>query len=457
LAGHFARLGVSRGDRVLILLENSIPVLLASIAASRLGAIFVVLSPETKNYLLDHILADCSPSLVLSTEARISEYAFAPGLAVMNVEKDFAGALGAGPFLGDCPAVSVDPACLFYTSGTTNMPKAIISPHRQMGFALNAIQQRLEYRSGDVIGSFLPLSFDYGFYQFLLAANVGATLAVGSPLESVTGVLHRLLEWGVTVFPAAPNLTYALIQLGSRRRDKLPPLRAITNTGSHLPAAYIESLRELLPQARVYVMFGLTECKRVSIMLPDELDRKPNSVGRPLDDTECLIVGDDGAVLPPGEIGELVVRGPHVMPGYWRAPEETAKRFKVWGNGTEIALFSGDRASLDADGFLYFHGRGDDIFKQRGYRVSAAEIEAAALNVAGITQAAVLKPTERRGAVLVAVGDISVDALLEALRQRLEDYRIPETVIVRESLAFTGRGKIDKKALAAEFDQEAQP
>jgi acyl-CoA synthetase (AMP-forming)/AMP-acid ligase II len=213
----------------------------------------------------------------------------------------------------------------------------------------------------------------------------------------------------------------------------------------------------LLPGVEIYVMFGLTECKRVSIMLPSELDQKPNSVGRPLDDTECLIVGEDGKVLPTGEIGELVVRGAHVMPGYWRAPTETEKRFRPWGNGVEIALYSGDRASLDADGFLYFHGRGDDIYKQRGYRVSAAEIEAAAMNVPGIEQAAVLKPTERRGAVLVAVGGISSAALLEGLRERLEDYRIPETVEVRESLAHTGRGKIDKKALAEEFDRDPKP
>ncbi|MDR1265308.1 MAG: AMP-binding protein [Propionibacteriaceae bacterium] len=452
LARHLHDLGVRRGDRVVIIVENSIPVPVTAIAASRIGAIFAVLDPMIKSFSLQPVLDDCSPMAVVTTDILAEQHGLRPRFNVVTVDGDYEDALTKEVWSEPCPAISIDPMGLFFTSGTTSHVKAIVSPHDRVLFSTRAIQRRLGYRTGDVVGSFLPMSFDYGFYQFILAASVGATLAMGRPNDPSVTFVRKLREWGSTIFPMTPSLAYVIVRIASRELSALPPLRMVTNTGSHLPAAHIAKLRELFSGLRVYVMFGLTECKRVSILDSDELDRRPTSVGRPLDDTECLIVDPSGNVLPPGEVGELVVRGPHVMSGYWRAPDETAKRFRQRGPGTEIALHTGDLASLDDEGYLYFHGRHDDIFKQHGYRVSASEIEHAALDVYGVTGAAVLPPTVKRGAVLLVTGDITESAMFDGLRERLEHYRVPETIRIVAELPRTQRGKINKNALSRDFD-----
>jgi acyl-coenzyme A synthetase/AMP-(fatty) acid ligase len=236
--------------------------------------------------------------------------------------------------------------------------------------------------------------------------------------------------------------------MSSRPGEALPSLRFVTNSGAHLPRSYIDDIKRLYPSCLVFVMFGLTECKRVSIMLPDEYPNKPDAVGRALDQTECIIIDGDGNRLPPGQKGELVVRGPNVMLGYWNAPEQNAKRYRRWGTGHETALFTGDVCSLDADGFLYFHGRNDDIYKQRGHRVSSVEVESAANEVPGVLQAAVIPHRDDEGATLIVTGDTSSDGVLAGLRARLEEFKIPTRVVRSPSdLPLTPNRKVDKKAL----------
>src|SRR5262249_52925010 len=155
-----------------------------------------------------------------------------------------------------------------------------------------------------------------------------------------------------------------------------------TNTAEHLPKAHITAIREYLPNAEVFVMYGLTECKRVSILLPDERHTKPDSVGRPLTGTEVFAVADDGRQLAPGEIGELVVRGPNVGLGYWRAGAETTTRFRpAPGGGRD--LYTGDLGWVDEEGFVYLLGRRDHMLKHHGVRLSPLEVERAACSIRG--------------------------------------------------------------------------
>jgi acyl-CoA synthetase (AMP-forming)/AMP-acid ligase II len=452
MARHLHDLGVRRGDRVVILVENSIPVAVTAVAAVRIGAIFAVLDPAIKDFSLQPVLDDCSPAAVVTTSSRAERHLLRTRFQLVLVDDDYEEALVKEAWSTPSPGISIDPAGLFFTSGTASHVKAIISPHDRMLFAVRAIQDRLKYRASDVIGSFLPMSFDYGFYQFLLAAAAGATLALGRPTDASVAIVKMLHEWGATVFPMTPSLAYVVIRVASRPEAKLPQLRMATNTGSHLPASYISRLKDLFPGLLVYVMFGLTECKRVSILDPDQIFERPGSVGQPLSDTECLIIGQDENTLPPGEVGELVVRGPHVRPGYWNAPEQTAQRFRPWGPGAEIALYTGDLASLDQDGYLYFHGRLDDVFKQHGYRVSATEIEHAALDIPEVADAAVLPPDADRGSVLFVCGSITSDEVVGGLHERLEDYRLPEVVVTMVALPRTPRGKVDKRALGGGLD-----
>jgi acyl-coenzyme A synthetase/AMP-(fatty) acid ligase len=364
------------------------------------------------------------------------------------LEDDYAAALSSEPWQQPSPAITLDPCFLVYTSGSTAKPKAVVEGHRNVLFATWAIQQRLGIRESDVVGNFLPLAFDYGLFQAFLSFQVGATLALGRESHVGPLLLRKIREWSITGLPMVPSLAHALIRMASRGGEPPPPLRFVTNSGAHLPRVYIEDLQRLFPDCQIFVMFGLTECKRVSIMLPSEYAGKPDSVGRALDQTECLIVDAEGQPVPPGVKGELVVRGPNVMLGYWNAPEQNAKRYRRWGSGHEIALFTGDVCSLDADGFLYFHGRNDDIYKQRGHRVSSVEVEGAANDVPGVLQAAVIPHRDDTGATLIVTGEATCDSVLVGLRQRLEEFKIP-TRVLRSGvdLPLTANRKVDKKAL----------
>src|SRR5664280_2594055 len=256
---------------------------------------------------------------------------------------------------------SVDPVCLIYTSGSTGLPNAVVSTHGQMVFAAQAIQSQLLYRHDDVVFSPLPLSFDYGLYQVFLATLGGAHVHLGTAEDAGLVLARRLRETGATILPALPSLAAILARLLERYGGTVG-LRLITNTGADMPLTTVNRLRRLLPELRVQLMFGLTECKRVAIMPPDGDLLRPGACGRPLPGTEVVVVDDDGSTLPAGRTGEIVVRGPNVMAGYWRRPELTSRRFHR-ADDLFVELRSGDYGYLDDDGFLYFVGRRDDIYK----------------------------------------------------------------------------------------------
>jgi acyl-CoA synthetase (AMP-forming)/AMP-acid ligase II len=240
----------------------------------------------------------------------------------------------------------------------------------------------------------------------------------------------------------------ALARLLHRGGIKQPPLRLVTNTGAAMPTSTVAELRAAIPGLSVQLMYGLTECKRVAVMPPDEDLRRPGACGRALPGTEVTVRGDAGEPLPAGEVGEFVVRGPHVMAGYWNRPEATAERFpRRYGLFAELR--TGDYGWLDDDGYLYFVGRRDDIYKERGFRVSATEVEAAARRLSGVQAAAVLPPGEAGASVLFVVTDDDPDRVQAAMREEIEEFKIPARCVRLERLPLTANGKVDRKALAA--------
>jgi len=447
--------GVRRGDRVLIVLQNGLPLVTLITATSRIGAIFCVVNPSVRSIQLRHILEDAQPSVVLTTAAKAEELTEKSPCPVFDVEAIWPDILAAPILRQSAAAISQDIACLIYTSGSTALPKAVVSTHRNILFATSAIQSCLGIRPTDVIATVIPLSFDYGLYQFFLALYAGATIALGNATEAGPQLLPALRRWSATILPIVPSLGLSLAGLARRDQTNLPPLRMITNTGAKLHANTVVRLQDLFPDARIFLMFGLTECKRTSILDPSDYTRKPDSVGRPLPDTECFIMGSEGEILPAGEIGELVVRGPHVMSGYWRAPELTANRFRRWGSSLECALFTGDSCHIDADGYLYFHGRNDDIYKQSGFRVSAIEVEAAAHALEGVEHAALLPPRDDEAATLIVSGSVSETSVLVGLQKRLEDFKIPSRILIAPNMPLSTNGKIDKHELRRRVTESA--
>lgn len=459
VAGYLAEKGVKRGDRVAIHLQNRAEVAVLLYAVSLLGGIYVVLNSSLRPHGLRKVLDQAEPVAIFVDEATIAnvEDPDAIPIRVALMEEvpsswaDWSEVAGHEAFEGDWGGYDVDAVSLVFTSGSTGTPRGVTLSHDNICYAVGAIQDRLRYRARDTVGVFLPLAFDYGLYQVFLAAQAGAKLYIGDPSQVGPRLPRVLAEAEVSVLPGVPSVYAALLALARRRPFELPNLRAITNTGERLPLSYIDEMRELFPGLDVFVMYGLTECKRVSIMTPAEFETHRESVGRPLAGTEVYAVDAEGNRLPAGEAGELVVRGRHVAHGYWRAPEETARRFRKRAPHGAVELFTGDTGSVDEEGFLHFAARSDDLLKHRGNRISPVEIENEACSLDGIVEASLLQREEDDTLHLfvTASGEVDPEWVLRSLGELLEPAKVPEFVRVLPEMPTSINGKIDRKALAA--------
>ena len=455
LAGWMRSRGIKQGDRVAIITRNRAEAILAAFATSHVGAIFTIVHSSIKPYGLRPILEQIEPVLVILDETTAHLAAHIGPAPVLWAGVASPGATSwleaTRPEFAEAaliPCRSSDPACLFFTSGSTGFPRGVLINHDSIRFAAAAIQERLRYRSDDLIGVFIPLSFDYGLYQFFLAAQVGAGAFVGSPENLGLELVSRLASLPITVLPGVPILFGTLLKLLRRQLRPLPHLRCVTNTAEHLSKEYIAAIRECIPGVEIYVMYGLTECKRVSILLPHELRSKPDSVGRPLPGTEVFAVDDGGRPMAPGVIGELVVRGAHVGLGYWRAQSETGTRFGA-SHGPVRELYTGDFGSVDKDGFVYLLGRKDHMLKHHGIRLSPLELERAACSIPGVDAAAAVKtePMNPLHLFVTGHGGVTANRVLAQLRQLLEPHKVPDEVHVVTELPRNSNGKIDRRAI----------
>lgn len=436
--------GVRPGERVVVQAASDGELVALMCAVSRIGAIFVPLNPGMKPFQLSRVIKDVDPVVILGSESSLENLRSAVTMPVHDLTQLVPQSAGHLEVAVD-DLKPTDIAVIVYTSGSTLLPKGVIEPHAQIVFATLTLVQSLGYRKGDVVFCRFPLSWDYGLYKVLmcLAANAQIVLAdQGSDLQ----LIEAIAECQATVIPVVPSLASMILTLARHRTEPIAPVRLITNTGAALPDSVIVGLRKLFPGALVIRQFGQTECKRISVMPPDQDDQRPGAVGLPLAGTRVSIESVDGGELPPGEVGEIVVRGPHVMAGYWNNPEQTAHSFAVDPDGTRV-LHTGDYGSMDEDGYLYFEGRRDDMFKRKGIRVSSLEIEAAALDVAGIHEAAVLPPTENGDMAIFVVADLTEHEVLRALAERLESAKVPATCLLLDQMPLTQHGKVSVEAL----------
>lgn len=452
LAWQLAQAGVQSWDRVLLVCPNHIHVPVAVLAINAIGAIAVVVNEQTTAASLNSILEETEAKLVFGHSAQAERWAGLNGPTVWNIDLLDIAAATTTPPPPIQPRCSHDPALMIYTSGSTGKPKGVVLSQDNVLFASEQIQARLCYQPFDVIGLFLPLSFDYGLYQMFLAFLSGACLYVSDASKAGPALAGTLQQQGVTVFPGVPHLYNLLTQFLTRKQMLLSGIRLCTNTGAHLPASQIELLQKWLPNCQVAPMYGLTECKRVAILHPEEVASKPGSVGRPLDDRCAYIVDDAGQLLPPGEIGELVIVGRHVGMGYWRAPEETALRYRQHPCGIGRALYTGDNFRQDEEGYLYYVGRRDEQIKRQGFRINRLEIEDTALRLPGLINACLIQAENR---LVLFVGfmqdsnQLSEREMLNFLAESLEPYKVPDAIEVLESFPVSSNGKINRKAIEA--------
>jgi amino acid adenylation domain-containing protein len=471
LAAALAEHGIARGERVIVFMDNCREAVIAIFAALKAGAVFSPINPSTKAEKLAYVINNCrARALITQDKLRAVAHAAlaeAPSVAVTVVagaheptlrgEVSFEAVLAGEGDLPADPGVDRDLAMLIYTSGSTGVPKGVMMTHRNVVAAATSITTYLENAPDDVILNVLPISFDYGLYQVLMAAKLGATLLLEQSFAFPQAIFAKMTAERVTGLPLVPTMAAIILQMRDLKPGAFPHLRYITNTAAALPPAHIARLQTLFPSARLYSMYGLTECKRCTYLPPAELARRPGSVGIAIPGTEAYVVDEHGVRVAPGVVGELVIRGPHVMQGYWEDAQATARTLRPGPHEGEKVLHTGDLFRTDDDGFLYFVGRKDDIIKTRGEKVSPKEVENALYALPGIREAAVVGvPDPVLGLAIKAVVAADPQAKLTAqdvirhCARHLEDFMVPKTVEFRDALPKTDTGKISRRLLAAD-------
>ena len=330
----------------------------------------------------------------------------------------------------------------------------MISAHCNVVAAVRSITTYLENVEQDIILNTLPLSFDYGLYQVLMAFSFGGTVVLEKRFAFPYIIVDTIQKQRVTGFPVVPTLIAILLQMKDLSKFDLSSLRYISNTAAALPVAHIRKIQSIFPNVKIFSMYGLTECKRVSYLPPEYLINKPESVGIPIPNEEVFIVDEKGKEVKANEMGELVVRGANVMCGYWNAPEETAKTFRHGTKLGEILLYTGDLFRRDEDGFLYFLGRKDDMIKSKGERISPKEIENNICELDSVAEAAVIGvPDDILGSAVKAFVVKQIGAqptekeIIKFCALKLEPFMVPKYVVFMKTLPKTPNGKIDKKQL----------
>ncbi len=463
--------GLRRGDRVLLWLPNTVELVVGIFATLKAGGAFVVVNSSTKADKLAQMAENCrGAALVTSAQEaatamglldRIESLAAAvlTGADAVQVAEGASGVTAWETIMAEypdsalpCECIDRDLACLIYTSGSSGTPKGVMSTHANVAFAASSVITYLENTADDVVICALPLSFDYGLYQLLMTLKFGGTLVLERSFAYPAQFLKRMEIEGVTGLPGVPTIFAILLQMDLSAYD-FSRLRYVTNTAAALPPSHIQQLRACFPQATVYSMYGLTETKRTLYLPPEQLDERPGSVGIAIPGTEVWLVDDDGNRLGPNQVGELVIRGGHVMRGYWEAPDATAERYRPGPLPGETVCYSGDLLWRDEGGFYYFVGRKDDIIKSRGEKVAPKEIENVLYGLPGVVEAAVVgAPDAILGQAIKALVVTNDESLTERdvlrhCRANLEDYMVPKYVVFEESLPKTTSGKIRKTAI----------
>lgn len=460
--------GLARGDRAIVFMENSLACATTVFGVLLAGGTFVMVNAQTKEDRLSYILDDSGARFLFSEGplARVAlkardAAATRPKLVFARAPEDVQGEgidLSAMTEGGSQPrasaAIPPDLAALLYTSGSTGTPKGVMLTHQNLTFATESIADYLRLSSDDRILNVLPLAFGYGLSQLLLTARLGATLVLERSFAYPAQTLLHLEANEATVFPGIPTIFATLTSLFGDTGKTYPSVRTITNAAAALPPPLHGPLRELFPNALIFRMYGQTECIRVCYLEPELVDEKPTSVGKAIPGTEVTVLDDDGRPAPPGAVGTLYARGPHVMRGYWNAPDLTAGTVSDQLYPGDAVLCTHDLFTTDAEGDLYFVSRSDEIIKTRGEKVSPNQVENVLFSIAGIKEAAVVGvPDDLLGEAIRAYvvreegSGVEEADVVRSCREQLEAFAVPHEVRFIEELPKTPSGKVRRKSL----------
>jgi acyl-CoA ligase (AMP-forming) (exosortase A-associated) len=452
--------GLQPGNRVASWMGKTRLACLLPLAAARAGLVHVPINPALRRAQAAHILADSGARLLVANTARLETLA--------AVDRAGAKSLALEAWQdGDeaLTASSHDPdtlVALLYTSGSTGRPKGVMLSHANLWLGAISVASFLGLTGRDRALCVLPLAFDYGQSQLLSTWAAGGT-AIAFDYLLPRDVVRAVRRHDVTILAGVPPLWHQLCEADWSGGEG-SSLRTLTNSGGHLSMPLVQRLRALFPDARLHLMYGLTEAFRSTSLDPELVDEHPDSIGTAIPFAEVMIVRADGSEASPGEEGELVHAGPLVARGYWRDEARTAERFRTAPAFSKLGgttVWSGDTAVKGEDGLIRFRGRADAMIKTSGNRVSPTEVEEAALASGAVAQSAALGvPDPKLGQAIVLVAEPKGEGAEERLRAwlaaELPAFMRPARIIWRDKLPIGPNGKLDRTAIQAELQEEAQ-
>ncbi|HLV80586.1 MAG TPA: long-chain fatty acid--CoA ligase [Chthonomonadaceae bacterium] len=475
LAAGLEVMGIQPGERIALLLPNCPPFVLGYHAAARMGAVVVPANPLLKPPELEYIWRDADARLVITAPPLLAGVQAArqnlPGLRhVVTIGEEKPEGISGLVTLTEMMQVGVMTlaaqggpelpqdengcAVIIYTSGTTGHPKGAMLSHKNLTRNVEQVQGALHFDEHDRFLTVLPL-----FHSFAGTVCMNTALAAGCGsvlMESFAPAraLEAIEKHRVTIFCGVPAMFNALLQFPPDRDYDLSSLRLFVSGGAPLPAATLAAL-ELRFGVPVIEGDGPTECSPVTSVNPLEGPRKTGSVGLPLPGVEIAIFDDDDRSLQADEVGEIVVRGDNVMLGYLHQPEATAEAMRSgW-------YHTGDLGKIDADGYVYIVDRKKDMIITAGLNVYPREVEEVLYAHPAVAAAAVIGlPDALRGEEVTAVvvrkpeAAVTERELIGYCRERLANYKAPRRVLFKESLPLGGTGKVVKRLLKKELENE---
>jgi len=464
LAGHLCARGLGKGERVAIYIDSSPEAVIAVFGVLEAGGCIVVVNPATQADRLGYILENCGAKFLVSSVEKKSIVAKASAACTRPPDviwtgtgeeeergESFGRIVREGHPSPNVRLIDADLAAIIYTSGSTGRPKGVTLLHRNIDTAVDSIAEYLENNAGDVILGLLPLSSSYGLLQVLVTFRTGGRVVLEKGLGYPYEIIKRLKEEKVTGFAGAPTMWAILLRLDGLEKEDFSSLRYITNAAAAMPASFVPRLRKIFPSTKIFLMHGLTECLRTTYLPPDEIDTRSTSVGSGMTNLELWVEDADGRRLPPGHVGEMIVRGSTVMQGYWNDPEGTAKALIPGRYPWEKVLRTRDLFTMDEDGYFHFVARSDELIKSRGEKVSPIEVEDVIYTIEGVQEVrvigvpdAVLGQAIRAEIVLKEGRSLEQQEVKAHCRRFLEDFKVPQSVEFVASLPKTQGGKIKR-------------